>query len=263
MENGGMTDGGLRCEVPDGHSGVMVVTMDRPPANALSRQLTTDLRLAFLGFRERRDLRCVVLTGAGERVFNGGADVKEMSVRTVESMLDRSVGTRDMFEAIRRCPVPVIGAVNGHAVGAGTVIASLCDIVLAAEDATFSLPEITIGVMGGTRHAKTIVPDKVMRYMALTGRRVSAQFLERVGGVMQVVPRAALMREAMALADDIATRSPSAVRLMKEAINLTEDMPVANGYRVEQLFTTLASALPDAKEASTAWLERRKPVWSE
>lgn len=258
-----MITDGMQCEMPAEHPGVMVVTMDRPPANALSRQLTTDLRLAFLGFRERRDLRCVILTGAGERVFSGGADVKEMSVRTVQSMVDRSVGTREMFEAIRRCPVPVVGVVNGHAVGAGTVLASICDIVLAAEEATFSLPEITIGVMGGTRHAKTIVPDKVMRYMALTGRRISARMLERLGGVMLVVPRAELMGEALALADDIASRSPSAVRLMKEAINLIEDMPVADGYRVEQLFTTLASALPDAKEASTAWLEKRKPVWSE
>ena len=257
------TDGALRVETPAGQPHLLVVTMDRPPVNALSLDQSRRIRDLFRGLHDRRDIRCVILTGAGDRAFCGGADVREISERTTQIAMDRSVVFRETFDAIRRAPVPVIAAVQAHAPGAGLVIASCCDIVIAADRAQFALPEIVVGVMGGGRHALRVVPDKVVRYMALTGRRIDAAEMQRLGAVMQVVPAAQVMEAAMTMAEEIATRSPSAVRLMKEAINLTEDMPVTEGYRVEQVFTTLASALPDAKEASLAWLEKRKPVWSE
>jgi len=254
--------GQLRLERPLEHPHVLVVTMDRPPVNALSLAQSRRLRATFLGLHQDRDIRCVILTGAGERVFCGGADVRELSERTTQIAIDRSVVFRETFDAIRRAPVPVIAAVNGHAPGAGLVLASCCDIILSVDTALFSLPEIVVGVMGGSRHALRLVPDKVMRFMALTGQRLEASVVERLGGVLRVLPRAELLREAFLLADGIATRSPSAVRLMKEAINLTEDMPLNEGYRVEQLFTTLSATMPDAKEAALAFMEKRQPVWT-
>lgn len=249
----------LRIE--EAASGIVIATLDRAPVNALSIALFAEVRDFFQTVAERKGVRCVVLTAAG-KLFSAGADVKELSVRTTETQLARSVISRATFDAIRRCPVPVVAAVNGPAVGAGVVFASCCDLILASDRAKFSLPEILVGVMGGTRYLARLVPDKIVRYLALTGRSVDARFLERFGGVNEVVRHEELAQAALSLAGDIAKMSPSAIRLMKESINLTEDMPVNEGYRVEQLFTTLASSMSDSREAAMAFLEKRPPVWS-
>lgn len=255
-------DGKLLVESPEGHPGVLVVTIDRAPVNALSLAQFRRLGAFFSSVGETHPYaNCIVLTAAG-RLFSAGADVKELAERTTEGQIARSVVSRGAFDAIRRCQIPVICAVNGPAVGAGVVVASCADIIIASEAATFSLPEIRVGVMGGTRHMARLVPDKVVRYLALTGRSVAASYLERFGGIYEVTSPENLLPVALALADEIAGNSPSATRLMKEAINLTEDMPLNEGYRVEQLFTTLASSLPDSKEAALAFVEKRKPVWS-
>jgi len=228
----------------------------------LSLDLLRRLRDLFGGLTESYPkAHCVVLTGAG-KAFSAGADLKELSERSTETQMARSVVSRGCFDAIRRCTVPVIAAVNGSAVGAGLVVASCCDIVIASESASFSLPEVLVGVMGGTRHLARLVPDKMVRYLALTGRRVDAHTLARFGAVHEITTPEGLMPAALALASDIAKNSPSTLALMKDSINLTEDMPVTEGYRVEQLFTTLASSMPDSKEAALAFLEKRKPVWS-
>lgn len=257
-----MQDGAVTIAEAPGHPGVLVVTIDRAPVNALSLAQFHRLRDVFSTVeRTHPEARAIVLTGAG-RMFSAGADVKELSERTTQSQFDRSVVSRGTFDAIRRCPIPVIAAVNGPAIGAGVVVASCADIILASQAATFSLPEILVGVMGGTRHMARLVPDKVVRLLALTGRKVDAGYLERFGGIHEVLAPDALLPAAIALAGEIAGNSPMAVRLMKEAINLTEDMPLDEGYRVEQLFTTLASSMPDSREAALAFLEKRKPIWS-
>lgn len=251
---------GLIVTRPEDHRGVLLVTIDRPPVNALSLALFRGLRDLFADIGSQPDIRCVVLTAAG-RMFSAGADVKELSERTTESQIARSVISRGCFDAIRRCEVPVIAAVNGAALGAGLVVASSCDIMVASESAVFSLPEINVGVMGGTRHAARLLPDKLVRYLALTGRKIDARTLQNHGGVNEVTAPERLMPAAFEIADEIARKSPAAIRLMKESINLTEDMPITEGYRVEQLFTTLASSLEESKEASAAFLEKREPRW--
>ncbi|NBB50429.1 enoyl-CoA hydratase [Rhizobium sp. CRIBSB] len=251
---------GLVVTRPAGHPGVLLVTIDRPPVNALSLALFKGLRDLFQGVGALTDIRCVVLTAAG-RMFSAGADVKELSERTTEVQIARSVISRGCFDAIRRCDVPVIAAVNGAALGAGLVVASSCDLMVASDSAVFSLPEINVGVMGGTRHTARLLPDKLVRYLALTGRKIDARTLQSYGGVNEVVAPESLMTAAFDIADEIARKSPAAIRLMKESINLTEDMPVTEGYRVEQLFTTLASSMDESKEASAAFLEKRDPRW--
>jgi enoyl-CoA hydratase len=239
------------------HAGVRIITLNRPPVNAMTLVMARELGEVFRSFHEDSAVRAVILTGAGERVFCAGADVKEINERTTQMAIDRSVVFRATFDAIRQAPVPTIAAVNGKAVGAGLVVASCCDIVLAQEQAEFSLPEVLVGVMGGARHAARFMTDKLVRYLAFTGEWVGAQELKSLGHVREVLPLAQLMPRARELACRIAQHSPSAVRLMKEAINLTEDMPLNQGYRVEQLFTTLATSLPDAKDASKAFLQKR------
>jgi len=121
---------------------------------------------------------------------------------------------------------------------------------------------VLIGALGGTRHTARLVPNKLMRYMALTGQRIGAAAIERFGGILEVTSREDLLERALVIAGQIAALSPYGVQLMKESINLTEDLPVTEGYRIEQLYTTIASNLPDAQEAATATREKRKPQWS-
>jgi len=252
----------IRAEWAPGLEGVLIVTIDNPPANAMKLSMFRDLRDRFNNVRDDYvAARCIVLTGEG-KIFCAGADTRELAARTTEMQLARSEVSRSCFDAIRRCSLPVIGVVNGAAVGAGVVIAACCDIVLASDNAHFSLTEVLIGALGGTRHTTRLVPNKLMRYMALTGQRVGAEEFARHGGILEILSRETLMPRALEIAGQIAGLSPYGVQLMKESINLTEDLPVTEGYRIEQLYTTLASNLPDALEAATANREKRKPRWS-
>lgn len=249
----------LLAEIPEAHPHILQVTINRPPANPLNLKTFGDMRDVFRAIDDRPEIRCVVLTGSGDRVFCGGADVKEINKRTVESSFDRSVIYRAAFDAIKRCAVPVVGAVNGSAVGAGMVLASCCDFVIAAEGARFGVPEINVGTMGGTRHAGSMVPETMMRYMALTGETLPAEELYRVGSILKVLPREQVLPEALRIAEVIAGKAPKMTRMMREAINITGEMSVYDGYRMEQLFTNVAVDLPESREASLAFLEKRKP----
>jgi len=251
----------VRVEWAKDQPGVLVVTIDNPPANAMKLSMFRELRDVFLNVREDHvDARCIVLTGEG-KIFCAGADTRELAARTTEMQLARSEISRSCFDAIRRCALPVIGAVNGAAVGAGVVLAASCDIVLASENAHFSLTEVLIGALGGTCHTARLVPNKLMRYMALTGQRVGAETIERFGGILEVTSREALLERALLIAGQVASLSPYGIQLMKESINLTEELPVTEGYRIEQLYTTIASNLPDADEAAASTRDKRKPQW--
>ena len=220
-----------------------------------------ELLAALRSVEDDSDIRCVVLTGAGDRSFVAGGDVGELGALDPVSALTRTRVIRQVFDAIRRNPVPVIAAVNGYALGGGLVMVSQCDIVIAAETATFGLPETNVGVMGGTKHLARIVPEKVMRWMALTGKRVDAAYLERLGAIQKVVPRERVLDAALEAADNICAKSPASVRLMKEVINLTEPMDLDNGYHVETYATAIISTHPDSKEAAKAFQEKRKATY--
>ncbi|GAA0333078.1 enoyl-CoA hydratase-related protein [Sphingomonas oligophenolica] len=257
-----MSEVGIRVEWAADYEGVLVVTIDNPPANAMKLSLFRNMRDLFLNVRDDYvNARCIILTGEG-KIFCAGADTRELAARTTEMQIARSEVSRSCFDAIRRCALPVVGAVNGAAVGAGVVLAACCDIVLASDNAHFSLTEVLIGALGGTRHTARLVPNKLMRYMALTGQRVSAADVARYGGVLEVTSQEELIGRALEIAGQIASLSPYGVQLMKESINLTEELPVTEGYRIEQLYTTLASNLPDAAEAGSAMREKRKPNWT-
>jgi enoyl-CoA hydratase len=252
----------IKCIRPDGHPHVLLITIDRPPVNAMSLAAHRELLAALRSVEDDADIRCIVLTGAGDRSFVAGGDVGELGALDPVSALTRTRVIRQVFDAIRRNPVPVIAAVNGYALGGGLVMVSQCDIVIAADTATFGLPEINVGVMGGTKHLARIVPEKVMRWMALTGKRVDAAYLERLGAIAKIVPKEKLLEAALEVADDICLKSPASVRLMKEVINLTEPMDLDNGYHVETYATAIISTHPDSKEAAKAFKEKRKAVYS-
>lgn len=264
----GVTSQWIKLSRPDGHPHVLLVTIDHPPVNAMTlevhRELLQALRLTDTDTDADADvdIRCIILTGAGERCFVAGGDVAELGAMDAEKALVRTRVIRQVFDAIRRNQVPVIGAINGHALGSGLVMMAQCDIVVASDNARFGLPEIAVGVMGGTKHLARIVPEKLMRWMALTGQRVDAAHLQRLGVILKVVPRDQLLSAALEVATDICSKSPAAVRLMKEVMNLTEAMDLDNGYHVETYATAIISTHPDSKEAARAFQEKRPADFS-
>jgi enoyl-CoA hydratase len=235
----------------DGH--VAEVVIDRPPVNALARQTYREIKYVFDAFRDRDDISAVILTGAGDRVFCGGRDIKDLKVERSEpptvDVGDPLRLAREAFLAVRRCAVPVICAVNGATVGAGVALAAVSDIVLSVDTATFALTEIDVGVLGAASFAQWMVGPSKARRMLYTAERVPAQEMYRRGGVESIHAREDLMPEARALAATIAAKSAIAIRLAKASVLRSDTLPLEEAYRAEQDYTQHLSAYAVSAEA--------------
>ena len=258
-----MDDGAVHERMAEGHPHVLLVSVDRPPVNALTLDMHTRMYQIFESLSDRPEVRCVVLTGEPQRAFIAGADTKGLAARTPQTIVERNNRSRRNYESIRNSPVPVIAAVNGAALGAGFVIAAACDFIIASDKARFAIPEIDVGAMGGSRHARRILPPMMMRYLVMTAERVDGHFMKEHGAALEVTPAEKLLDSAFALADKLAAKSPALMRMRKESMGLVEELPFAEGYRVEQLYTALAVAHPDGQEASRSIAEKRPPKWAE
>src|SRR5881394_414557 len=249
----------VRLEVAD-H--IATVTMDRPPVNAQNSLAREELIRVFDEISARDDVRVVILTAAG-KLFSAGADVKERVgiAQEPSDYIRNNRLVRDFFDAVADCTKPVICAVNGPAFGAGFALMLACDIMLAAEDAYFVIPELDVGLAGGARFLMDHFAKSMARTIYFTGRRIPAAELYRLGVITACVPRQKLMDEAMAIAREIAAKSQIAVREVKRAFNVIEEMPTRDGYRFEQTVTVALSHTEDAKEAQRAFVEKRKPVF--
>lgn len=242
------------------HGRVAEVVLDRPPVNALSRQTYREIRELFDGFRDRDDISVVILTGAGERVFCGGRDIKDLQVERAEAP-SANVGdpyhlTRAAFWAIRHCAVPVICAVNGAAVGAGVALAAVSDIVLAVQTATFALTEIDVGVLGAASLAQWMVGPFKSRRMFFTGERVPAAEMYRLGGIDSVVAADQLMIAARSLAETIASKDPVAIRMAKASVVRVDTLPLEAAYQTEQDYTQHMSAHSASAQAIAQFVSR-------
>ncbi len=237
------------------------VTIDRPPVNALTLDLYGEIGAVFRDAKTWTDVNCIIFTGSGERAFCAGLDLKEFLAASVEDDPKRAAIIRATFSAVRNAAVPVIAAVNGPALGAGCVLASLCDLRIAADHATFGLPEINVGRCGGGAHLGRLVPQGILRRMFFTGQPIGAAEAYRVGLINEVVPGAQLMEAAQALADVIAQKAPLGLRLGKESLNEAEYLPVDEGYALEQQYSTRLMMTEDAREATRAVVEKRAPVF--
>jgi enoyl-CoA hydratase/carnithine racemase len=237
--------------------------MDAPPVNAQDGHFHDEIAAMFDRISDTPEIRVAVLTGAG-RIFSAGADLRAR--RKVGSELGAGWAhirrARESFHAIRECRKPVIAAINGPALGAGLALVASCDILVAAEEASLGLPEIDVGLLGGGRHTMQLFGHSLTRRMMLTGYRVPAHELYRLGIVEAVVPRDQLIETAMVFAREIASKSPTAIRMAKEALNVIEDLSLRDGYRHEQNMTSQLMGHPDSVEAMTAFLEKRKPVFN-
>lgn len=245
------------------HGRVAVVTIDRAPVNALTFADYDAIRRVFHAISHDESLSAVVLTGAGERAFVGGHDVHEFVAMSSEEAEQGLARVRMAFNAIEDCQIPVIAAVNAAAIGAGFALASLSDIRVCADDAVFAVPEIDVGVLGSGSHMMRLAPQGLTRLLVLTGRRLDAQAALAAGVVEEVYPRADVLNEAIAVAQEIAAKSPAAVRLAKRGLNAVETMTARAGYEFECGLTNLMRRSPDAVEAGRSFVEHRNASFEE
>jgi enoyl-CoA hydratase len=241
---------------------VGIITLNRPKAlNALNDQLIDEMNAGLDVFQADPGIGAIILTGS-EKAFAAGADIREMKDKTFEQVTaEKYLANWDHIGTIRK---PIIAAVSGYALGGGTEFALACDIILAGDNATFALPEVSLGIVpggGGTqRLARAIGKVKAMEII-LTGRMVSAAEAEQLGMVTRVVPADALMREALALAEMIAAFSQPVISAAKEAVRAAFEQPMTEGLRHERALFHAMFALEDQKEGMAAFLEKRKPIF--
>ena len=244
----------------DGH--VAVLTVDRPDAlNALNPKVLHDFERAVKNAGEDPDVRVLVVTGEGQKAFIAGADIKEMSTKTVA---DARRFTEQGQRAIRELELvgkPVVVAVNGFAFGGGLELAMAGDIILASDKAVFGLPEVTLGIhpgFGGTQRLPRYVGLQRAKELVYTGRRFDAQEAKQMGLVMEVVPAAELMKRALALANAIAKNAPIALGLAKHAMNRGQDVALDTGLAYELEAVAQCFATEDQKGAMRAFIEKGK-----
>ncbi len=244
-----------------GHVGL--ITLDRPQAlNALCTALIAELNQALDGYEADDAIGAIVLTGS-EKAFAAGADIREMQAKTFPDTYLEDFITRD-WERISRCRKPVIAAVAGFALGGGCEFALMCDFIIAADNARFGQPEITLAIppgSGGTQRLTRIVGKSKAMEMCLTGRMMDAAEAERCGLAARVVPVAELVDEAVKTAEKIAGFSRAAVFMVKEAVNRAYETTLAEGVRFERRLFQAAFATADQKEGMDAFANKRKPAF--
>lgn len=243
---------------------VAVVTVNRPRVlNALNREVFALLEEAFDRIETDPGIRCAIVTGAGERAFCAGADVRELHQLGAEGALQLMAYGQGVFDRLAASPKPTIAAIQGFALGGGLELAMACDLRIAAESAQMGQPEITLGSIpgwGGTQRLPLLVGLGRARDLILTGRLITAAEAERMGLVNRVVPLAELMPTVMAQAAQIASLAPLALALAKEAIaHVAGDL--AAGLRLEREHVARTFATADQREGTNAFLEKRKPVF--
>jgi len=240
---------------------ITTVTLDRPPVNAVSQAMYREIRDLFGRFDEMLPgVKAVVLTGAGKH-FCAGNDLDEFLNLDEVNSAGRMRLVRDAFNAIYDCPVPVIGAVRGAALGTGLALAASCDLIVSGTSGRFGTPEVGVGVMGGARHLARLAPQAVVRLMYLTADPLPAADLIGFGSIVRVVPDEELLDAALAIAGQMTRHCRTALRHAKESLNSIEFMDLKGGYEFEQRMTGRLVAQADAKEAVNAAREGRPPVY--
>jgi enoyl-CoA hydratase len=249
------------CILTETDGAVAIITLNRPEAlNAFNNQLMDELTDALKKFEADDEIGCIILTGS-EKAFAAGADIKEMAEHDYMTVLKEDFITRN-WEETTRVKKPVIAAVAGYALGGGCELAMMCDFILAADNAKFGQPEISIGAMpgaGGTqRLARFIGKSKAME-MCLTGRMMDVEEAERCGLVSRIIAKGELKAEAIRVAKQIAGFSRPIVRLTKESVNRAYETTLSEGVRFERRVFHSVFGTEDQKEGMAAFVEKRKP----
>ena len=246
------------------HETTRLIRLNRPQAlNALNALLMRELSAALDAAEEDAAIHCIVITGS-ERAFAAGADIKEMAAKSYADVYGEDFITKN-WERASQIRKPVIAAVAGYALGGGCELAMMCDFVIAADNAKFGQPEITLGVSpgaGGTQRLTRFVGKAKAMDMVLTGRMMDAAEAERSGLVSRVVPADKLIDEALAAAKIIGALSLNAVMLTKEMVSAAYETPLAQGMKLERRLFHSLFAFEDQKEGMAAFIEKRKPAFN-
>ena len=244
---------------------VLLVHLDRPPANALNTQMGRDLLELWMGlYVDPGSVRCVVITGRGEKCFCAGGDLKERNGMTDEQWQQQHALFEQMIMAMMNCPIPIIAAVNGAAYGGGTEIAAGADFIYAASSARFALTEVTLGIMPGcmgTQNLPKAVGVRRAKEIILTGLPFSAEEGAAWGLVNQVVAPESLVETTLATAQRIASNAPVATRQAKKSVAMAIEVDSVNGYRYEIEAYNRMVVTEDRLEGVAAFNEKRPPQW--
>jgi enoyl-CoA hydratase len=237
------------------------ITINRPEVrNALDLQTVRELHTVITQINESEDVAVAVLTGAGDRVFVAGADIRDIRARKASEGL-QGINTR-LFKAVEDCEKPVIAAVNGFAFGGGCELALSCDIRICSEQAKFALPEASLGIIpaaGGMYRMARVAGLGITKEMILTGEPIDAQRALQAGVVSRVVPLGDLLKTAEQVAQKILSRGPLAIALAKRSLNLITQMPTEAAMALESFAQAILFESEDKQEGTTAFLEKRTP----
>ncbi len=240
---------------------IAIFTINRPPVNAINMEVVRELREALMSFRDDPDLWVGIITGAGEKAFSAGADIKD-TLPFMKEHRDRPWEFPDSLWRGLEVWKPLIAAINGVAAGGGLEIALTCDIRIASENARLGTPEVTLGLIpgwGATQRLPRVVPWAKAAEILLTGKLIDAQEAYRIGLVNEVVPPEEVMPRAMEWAGIICQAAPLAVRAAKEAMIRGSSLTLEDGLRLENSLNTYLFGTEDFTEGTTAFVEKRKP----
>ena len=255
-----MTTTTLMVETKDG---IATITVNRPASmNAMTVTTLQELSVVVQELSASAVVRDVIITGAGEKAFIAGGDIAMLQKLGPVAARELALLAHGLCRAIEQSPKPFIAAVNGYALGGGCELAMMCDFIIAAENAKFGQPEITLGVMpgmGGSQRLTRFVGKSKAMDMCLTGRMMDAVEAERSGLASRVVPTGELLEEALKAAAKIADFSLPAVMIAKESIDRAYETTLAEGLRFERRVFHSMFALDDQKEGMAAFVEKRKP----
>ncbi|MCI8477905.1 MAG: enoyl-CoA hydratase/isomerase family protein [Oscillospiraceae bacterium] len=253
----------FKCSIADG---IAVFTIDRPEArNAMNAACWEEVNTFFQAVEDMDEVRTVIFTGAGEKVFIAGGDLAVLHKRSgVENLRPVCKIAQIALQRIEDCNKPVICAINGHAFGGGLETAMVCDIRIAADHAKFALPETSLGIIpgaGGTQRLARIVGIGRAKEMILAGRTLTAQEAVEAGLVMKAVPQDTLLKEAKVVAQKIMERGPVAIAVAKKLINASMDVDRYTGQAMENLGSCFIYGTKDKYEGTLSFLEKRKPTY--
>jgi enoyl-CoA hydratase len=243
-----------------------ILTVNRPEAlNALNTRMLRELSMAVEHLSMAADVGAIILTGAGDRAFVAGADIKEMAGLSALDMRAFSEAGRRLGDAMAACNKPILAAINGHALGGGCELALACDIRIASDRAKLGQPEVNIGIIpgfGGSQRLPRLVGMGWAAEMVFTGESIDAATAERIGLVNRVVPADRLLEETRALARKILDKSPAAIALAKACLRASMEMPLSAGLDFETAAFGVVGSTHDKEEGMRAFIEKRKPTWT-